>query len=682
MFNFKLTPLWLFGIIIIVLVVSMLWYNNASIEGFGAAPSDGSDVLKYYPNASTNVIDFGIGSDIIKNYFDTSTGNIIRDYDQTITVIDRAGNIRRIVKDNIETTIPVENDEVHKGSTYGAFSLYEDSDTEQLFYISIGTKTFIHSMDLANNKHGPSSVFDAGRAIRKELTMEHNKLPVPGIAIVTTIPTVDMNTTPLDISGIPVSAMGLVNGIYYDSSAQLLIQKKDNTGTGTTSDGTGTDGTGTDGTGTDGTGSGTTSDGTGTETFALFNNRLSNEELEGFTTIAGKDGSSTTWDIYDRAGEQKLTLFNVNDYAGSPISEDFSVKVLQTVDDTSQVVMMSQHNHTVILILTNVGNGDKQKYKLLGTLRYIGLNLEQPTTAPTTPNYKPGDDDEKSDEKSDDVDLTDSAMSEYWKWFHYWNADGGSGGSQPMSQDYMLKTDYMPMNCPSCSGDGKCTNCGNGHNQGSGGGSGGGGIVGTTGGVANNIIDKTSSLAEKVIDTGAGLAAGGAMLGGVAAASAVGLGKEVTSGAVGLGKEVTSGAVGLGKDAASGAVGLGKDVTSGAVGLGKDAASGAVGLGKDAASGVKSAALGAVGLGREVVSGAVGLGKDVVGGTADLIKDTQYANAGGYASGSNGDLQTRKYVRGQGDKPGGMDPYTYNGLLSKRGGSNYIPLTSDFSSFR
>jgi len=61
MFNFKLTPLWLFGIIIIVLVVSMLWYNNASIEGFGDAPASG--VLTHYPNATTNVIDFGTGSD-------------------------------------------------------------------------------------------------------------------------------------------------------------------------------------------------------------------------------------------------------------------------------------------------------------------------------------------------------------------------------------------------------------------------------------------------------------------------------------------------------------------------------------------------------------------------------------------------------------------------------------------
>lgn len=55
--------------------------------------------------------------------------------------------------------------------------------------------------------------------------------------------------------------------------------------------------------------------------------------------------------------------------------------------------------------------------------------------------------------------------------------------------------------------------------------------------------------------------------------------------------------------------------------------------------------------------------------------------AGGYASGSNGDIRTKKYVSGQ-NVVGGMDPYTYNGALAKRGGSNFMPLTSDFSSFR
>ena len=700
MFNFKLTPLWLFGIIIIVLVVSMLWYNNASIEGFGIAPADNSDVLKYYPNASTNLVDFGVSDEY---FFDTNTGNVIRNYEQTMSVINRIGNMQKYIKSNLETVISTKNDEVHKGSTYPAFSIYEASDDEQLFYISIGTKTFIHSMNLNNNKHGKSYVFDAGRIIKEEFAQDQ---VVGGTDIQTTLPVVSMNSESIDISGMAVTVMKLTDGLYYDATNQLLIQKTVNTdgttagtvgetaaGTvGETTAGTvgenatgtvGENATGTVGENATGTVGETTTGTVGenatgtvgettTENFALFNNRLSNDELEGFATRPTTDGTTIKWDLYTRAGSQIMKdTYESTAYNAGVSPTKLTTKILNNKDNTLQVVMMAHSSDTVVIILTNVGNAGSPKYKLLGSLRYIGTNLEQPTTATEQPTTSTTETEEKATEEKA-TDLTDSAMTEFLNRFLHWNATEGSGlgGSQPMSQDYMLKTDYVPMTCPSCSGGGKCENCGNGQG-GNHGNHGSGGIVGTTGGVANNIINKTSGLAEKVIDTGAGLAVGGAMLGGAAAV-----------GAIGLGKDATTGAVGLGRDATTGAVGLGKDATTGAVGLGRDATTGAVGLGKDAIYGAKSAAVGVVGLGREVVSGAVGLGKDVVGGTADFIKDTQYANAGGYASGSNGDLQTRKYVRGQGVQPGGMDPYTYNGLLSKRGGSNYMPITSDFSSFR
>jgi hypothetical protein len=725
MFNFKLSPLWLFGIVIIVLIVSMLWYNNASIEGFGGSPPNGSDLLKYYPDASNSVIQFGLNDN--KNYFDTNTGNIIIDYDQTMTIIDRAGNLRKFIKDDLETSIQVKNDEVHKGSTYGAFSLYEDGDSEQLFYISVGTKTFIHSMNLDSNEHGPTCVIDAGRGVKNEFILSD----LTGVSPQSTLPSVTLNSVSIDISGITVDAMEFVNGIiYYDPSAQLLIKKTVNTVTddtdaatsaadaatsaadaataATTADAGGlqsaltaaaaalTDAataltnmgdaaaaaaaTAASGVAT----AATTADAGGLQSaltaaaaaltdaataltpattgFTLFNNRFTKEELEGFTTVVDSEGSTITWDIYDREGIKKLSEFAEANYTASTDPSSLVVKNLTNEENTLQVLMMSHEQHTVIIVLTNEGTSENHKYTLLGTRRYIGTNIEQPTTAPSTPNYTPEEGEGEGEGEGEDI--TDSAMSEYWKWFHYWNADGGSmGGSQPMSQDYMLKTDYVPMTCPGCAGKGSCPHVNGGGGGGEGGG-GGGGIVGTTGGVANNLINKTSGLAEKTIDTATGLAIGGALAGGAAAVGAVGLGKEATQGAVGLGKEATQGAVGLGKEATQGAVGLGREVASGA----------------------KSVTQGAIGLGREVVTGTVGLGKDVVGGTADFIKDTQrngqYANAGGYASGSNGDIQTRKYVKGQGVQAGGMDPYTYNGLLSKRGGSNYMPLTSDFSSFR
>jgi len=647
MFNFKLTPLWLFGIIIIVLVVSMLWYNNASIEGFGNAPISGSDVLKHYPNASKVLVDFGKSN---KNYFDTNTGNIVRDYDQTMWVINRAGNTRTFIKQDIKDVILTENDEVHKGSTYPAFSVYEKSDNEQLFYISIGTKTFIHTVNLKENKHGATCIIDAGRISKDEFTL----IDKEGLVIAAVPPTIIMRNSNINISDKIVNVMELTDGIYYDSIAQLLISKKIND--------TATDST----VRTDGAES-TVS----TENFTLFNNRLTNEELEGMTT----ETTTTTWNTLDRNSVIKTIDLSGNNYVGSSDPQTLVVSKLNNNDGTLQVLMMTHLSYTVIILLTNVGDGESNKYKLLGTVRYIGTTLEQPTAVVEEKETEEKETEEK-ETKHNESDLTNSAMSEYWKWFHYWNADGASGSSQPMSQDYMLKTDYVHMSCPSCNGK-NCETCNNGQGGSGNVSTGGivgtaGGIVGTAGGLSNNVVNKTTGLAEKaidtstglaekVIDTGAGLAVDGATLGG-----------DAVSGAVGLGKEATSGAVGLGKEATSGAVGLGKEVTSGVIGLGKDAV-----------SGLKSTTASAIGLGREVATGTIGLGKDVASGTANLIKDTQrngqYANAGGYASGSNGDIQTKKYVN---TTPGGMDPYTYNGLLSKRGGSNYIPLTSDFSAFR
>jgi len=618
MFNFKLTPLWLFGIIIIVLVVSMLWYNNASIEGFGNAPISGSDVSKHYPNASKVLVDFGTSN---KNFFDTNTGNVVRDYDQTMWVINRAGNTRTFIKRDIKDVIMTENDEVHKGSTYPAFSVYEKSDNEQLFYISIGTKTFIHTVDLMGNKHGATCVIDAGRILKNEFTLIENK----GLEIAKAPPTIIMRNSNINIAGKTVNVMELTDGIYYDAIAQLLISK--------TIDNPATD---------------STVNIVNTETFTLFNNRLTNEELEGMTT----ETTTTTWNTLDRNSVIKTIDLSGNNYVGSSDPQTLAVSKLNNNDGTLQVLMMTHLSYTVIILLTNVGDCESNKYKLLGTVRYIGTTLEQPTAVVEEKET------EEKETEHNESDLTNSAMSEYWKWFHYWNADGASGSSQPMSQDYMLKTDYVHLSCPSCNGK-NCETCNNG--QGGSGNVSTGGIVGTAGGLSNNVVNKTTGLAEKAIDTSTGLAE-----------------KVIDTGA-GL---AVDGAT-LGGDAVSGAVGLGKEATSGAVGLGKEVTSGVIGLGKDAVSGLKSTTASAIGLGREVATGTIGLGKDVASGTTNLIKDTQrngqYANAGGYASGSNGDIQTKKYVN---TTPGGMDPYTYNGLLSKRGGSNYIPLTSDFSAFR
>ena len=211
--------------------------------------------------------------------------------------------------------------------------------------------------------------------------------------------------------------------------------------------------------------------------------------------------------------------------------------------------------------------------------------------------------------------------------------------------DYMRKTQIVPPVCPACpscptsGGAGTCVNCGGG------GGVGGGGIigsaVGTTGNVANNAINTAGGLVHEVGATAAGLA-------GYTLGSATGLARDTVSGTVGLAKDTASGTAGLARDAASGTYGAAKDVVSGTVGLGKD-----------------------------VVSGTVGLGKDAVNGTAGFIKSlgsgaTQLSSGSGANPGYQGNPQ---YPTGP------LDPYTYNGALTKKPEANFVPVTADFSRF-
>jgi hypothetical protein len=119
------------------------------------------------------------------------------------------------------------------------------------------------------------------------------------------------------------------------------------------------------------------------------------------------------------------------------------------------------------------------------------------------------------------------------------------------------------------------------------------------------------------------------------------------------------------EDTGSGAKDLLEDTGSGATSLLRDAASGAAGLLRDAGSGV------------------AGVLK-----TNPLQIDNRNKNEQSQSQQYvNNPYQTGYYTQGTYNLPNnplgiqGIDPYSYNGALVSKG-SNYIPVTSDFSSFR
>lgn len=339
--------------------------------------------------------------------------------------------------------------------------------------------------------------------------------------------------------------------------------------------------------------------------------------------------------VYNRSKQDVTTTYNTTSKESSIANVTFASWNTLDTDGNKMILYMGAGMKTVITIIEPSADG--ASFQIFKAYRF-GANGTLDTEL--TPNTSSSIDPPSSVINPPSLDK--DSISDYYKWYWYWNTTGGSDmTSKNYSEDYLLKTQIVPPVCPSCPmcpNGGTCTNC-NGI-----GGSGVntnniiGNVVGrgnnSLGGVTNNAIDTTGNL---LYNTG--------------------------TGAVGLGKDAVGGAVGLGRDAVGGAVGLGREVVGGTVGLGREAVGGAVGL-----------ATGAVG-------GAVGLVRDAAGGILNAGNPVQLndVNRSGYSNSYGG--------QGQGQGQGGTnqssvtDPYSYYGARPVTGPSNYMPITADFSRF-
>ena len=249
----------------------------------------------------------------------------------------------------------------------------------------------------------------------------------------------------------------------------------------------------------------------------------------------------------------------------------------------------------------------------------------------------------------------DSAISEYYKWYWYWNKTGTT-----VTDDYILKTQVVPPVCPVC----PSATCGSGLGSGSGLGLGSGLGSGSGGQPISDAVKTVGSVAEKAIDKGSDLfktAISGSSNVGLAG---VDLTKSAVSGTVGIAKDIVGGTTGLARDAAGGTVDLVKDAAKGTLGLVKDTASGAIHLTKDTVKGTVKMARGKY--------------------RADDDNSPSYSWAGRNRSYYDDDIDDDHddyRHESKSRKNGSMDPYTYNGALKKKPSSNFRPVTADFSAF-
>ena len=273
--------------------------------------------------------------------------------------------------------------------------------------------------------------------------------------------------------------------------------------------------------------------------------------------------------------------------------------------------------------------------------------------------WTPPKEEEKKDEKkmdnSGNTDISGGNYGDFWKWWSYFNTNAVGG----LSNDYMLKTQIVPPVCPSCPAcqGGACTNCG---------GAGGSGSMAADG----------SSLAIK------GPSSAAASLGQSAGATVSNVANNIGSTVQGTAAVAGLTAIGTGA-LATNLAGKTLDTAGNIVNKTVDTAGNIVNRTFDTAGNIVDKTFDAAG---NVVNTTGGLLQSAGSGLTNLF--TSDPRRVGYEQsytgprpGSNNTGIYSPLPKQQGQTSGqNIDPYTYNGALQSKG-SNFRPVTTDFSSF-
>jgi hypothetical protein len=642
--SFKI-PTWLFLIVIVLLVLFILYKICNSSEGF-VNYNSGATSASEHQLPGTDVSGMFLYDN---NYFYPGSGKVVRVWGQ----------------EKVDTSVGASHDPLEDIHSYTVFDRNGNNEIIDVSIVRLGespnyTKDYIldSSVNVAGNRSDLSALYNHWytKTVPSEYTSyANNQLFYVNYGYVTYIHVIDNNATGANNFGylqsndtLSTVTFGEPMDIDYVSSSSFTAGAANDVEVGGK---------------------------TLIDCYKVANNVYYNIN-NGDLYIDESSVDQNTLAIYDRSdGGKKLDATENADYVfpnDKNLDSNNSTRfIAKDIKGGNLVVYIAKQSSTLILVLHKEDSGSSDGVYSLGSNSVF--RFEQNGLVPFESESESGESGSSSDESgsssssssdesssSSDESSSDSPpapdgsgnMNEYWKWYWYWNSNNTPMGG--FSNDYMLKTQMVPPVCPACPAcptGGDCTNCG---------GHGGSGTVDEAGnsvvkssnlsGVLDTTVTTTGDVAGKVLDTGT---------------SALNKTLDTTSDLL--------------KSAGSGALGLTNTVLDGAGNL----VQGTGQLARDTASGT-------VDLARETVSGTADFVQDAASGTADFVKDMgrgQHSTNGTYGYGSN---NTSGYYQQHGQLTGGqqnnylspaMDPYTYNGQLSQKPESDYIPLTNSFSAF-
>ena len=177
-------------------------------------------------------------------------------------------------------------------------------------------------------------------------------------------------------------------------------------------------------------------------------------------TVYNRYNTSVSYSTPDKLKNTSTTIKSVG-YSPFVISDNYQNQVLYIPDGKNTLIALLQMDPTT-----------KGEYKIANVVRFTETGIDDGTTTNDKTDTKTTNkkDTTKKDASGNNIPLPPSGadentISNYYKWYWYWKSsnEGSENSASKYSDDYILKTQIVPPvcpSCPSCTGNGSCTNCG------------------------------------------------------------------------------------------------------------------------------------------------------------------------------------------------------------------------------
>lgn len=226
-------------------------------------------------------------------------------------------------------------------------------------------------------------------------------------------------------------------------------------------------------------------------------------------------------------------------------SVSYTAWIASDINNTTQVVYVANDKNTLLLLLQKTANGGYVCKSTRFNENGLDTGTAPPAPVPGPPAPVPGPPTPPAPSGPPMPDASGNAVSDYYKWYWYWNS---VGGANKYSDNYILKTQVVPPVCPTCpncpSSSGTCTDCGGQGGSGtmtgnvSASGTGGAPIATAASNTVNNTVSTAGNVAGETVDAAGNVIGGaasgaGAVVGGVAIGAGEAVG-GIARGAAGI----------------------------------------------------------------------------------------------------------------------------------------------------